>query len=258
MITVLQSIPYTENALAYCEKGGELLSTNDCLGNAAEIYCQMKERESRNNRCVKKSFHIKIRAAPEDKGRLSNQDWIDIADQYACKIGFQDNLYAVYIHEEDTESEHIHIVASRIGDNNLAVPDGYTNYKSLDFSREIEKKYNLRRVKRKLESIKQETEFIADNGHSKEFRSKIAAAIEISDSLEDLVFHLENQKVRTKIGKGISFINSRGVKKKGSEIDRNFSLAGIKSQLNIKTERQTPVNQTKIINSKRISPGISK
>lgn len=257
MITVLQSIAYTENALAYCERGGEILDMHKCLGNASEVYAQMKQQESFNSRCLKKSFHIKIRAAPEDKGKLSNQDWIDIGQQYAKKIGFQDNLYAVYIHEEGTDREHIHMVASRIGDDNLAVSDSYTHYKSQDFSREVEKKYNLRRVERKLECIKQDIEFKPDNSHTAEFKTKIVAAIEISDSIEDFVFHLENQGIHTKIGRGISFTNSKGVRKKGSEIDRKFSLANIKKQLNMKTLTHTQSIAPKLSTRKRTQFGRS-
>lgn len=114
MITKLQSISYTKNALAYCELGGDLLYSNSCFGNHQDIYLQMKEHELLNEHCKKKTFHIKIRIAPEDKGKLNTNDWIDITKKYAQKIGFSDNPYAIYIHEEGTEKEHIHIVASRI------------------------------------------------------------------------------------------------------------------------------------------------
>ena len=74
MITKLQSISYTQNALLYCEKGGEILTSNECLGNANDIFKQMQQRELLNDRCLKKGFHIKIRSAPEDMGKLNNQD----------------------------------------------------------------------------------------------------------------------------------------------------------------------------------------
>jgi len=64
MIAKLQSISYTGNALQYCERGGEILYSNECLGNAKQIYVQMKMLENRNDRCEKKAFHIKIRIAP--------------------------------------------------------------------------------------------------------------------------------------------------------------------------------------------------
>lgn len=231
MIAKLQSISYTSNALLYCEKGGELLTSNECLGNANQIYEQMKELEKRNDRCVKKAFHIKIRIAPEDKGKLNSQNWVDISEAYANKIGFQDNMYAVYIHEEGSEKEHIHIVASRIMDNNLAVPDNFTHYKNLDFCREIEKKYELRKVERKLEKIKNQEEFIPTDKRTVDLKEAVFSAIEISDSMEDLVFHLKNQKIKTKIGRGISFIDPNGVSKKGSDIDRKLSLKGIEKLL---------------------------
>lgn len=231
MIAKIESISHAKNALLYCEKGGELLTSNKCLGNANEIFSQMQHQEILNDRCIKKTFHAKLRAAPEDKGKLTNQDWIDIANKYALKIGFQDNMYATYIHEAGTEREHIHIVSSRIQDNNLAVPDSFTHLKSLDFCRVIEKEYKLRQVKRKLEQLKENKEFIPNNKYSLGLKEVILSAIEISDSIEDVVFHLKNQNIKTKIGRGITFTDANGISKKGSAIDRKLSLKGIEKLL---------------------------
>ena len=160
MIAKLESISYLQNALIYCEKGGELLMSNKCFGNSSDINFQMMKNNSLNDKCIKNTFHIKIRIAPEDQGKLNNQNWIEIANDYARKIGFEQNPFAVYIHEEDTDKEHIHIVASRIMENNLAVKDNYTHYKNMDFCREIEKQYKLREVQRVLETVKSKEVFI--------------------------------------------------------------------------------------------------
>jgi len=231
MITKVQTISHTKNALCYCERGGELLATSKCFGNADDIYKQMKAKEKLNDRCVKQSFHIKIRIAPEDKGKLSNQDWIDVSNSYALKMGFEKNMFAVYIHQENTEKEHIHIVASRICDNNLAVPDNFTHFRSLDFSRQMEKKYKLRQVQRKLEKLKQQQKFISHNNRSINLKKAILSAIRISNSLDEVVKYLNSENIQTKIGRGISFIDPNGVKKKGSEIDRKLSLSGIQKIL---------------------------
>lgn len=262
MITKLQSISYTQNALNYCEKGGEILMAHKCLGTANEIYNQMKLKQDMNDRCTNKSFHIKIRIAPEDKGKLTNQDWIDISNQYAQKIGFQDNMFAVYIHEEGTEKEHVHVVTNRIGDNNLAVPDNYTHYRSQDFSRTIEKKYKLRKVGRKLEisegtgKLEVNPEFVSNNQYTGSMKSTIYNAIDISDSIEDVIFHLKNHNIQTKIGRGITFINEKGIRKKGSEIDRKLSLKGIKKLLSYKQQQkrlQAPKNLKLITKKSQIS-----
>ena len=237
MIVKLESISYGKNALAYCERGGEVLYTNKCLGNSSQIYEQMKIQGRFNDRCIKRFFHIKMRQAPEDKGKLSNQDWIDIAEDYAQKIGFQNNLYAVYIHEQNTEKTHCHLVCMRIGDNNLAVRDDHTHYKNMDWSRKIEARYHLRRVDRRLEKFKAQEKFISTDAKVQDLKEEIFAAIKMSDSMEDLIFHLENRGIKTKIGRGISFTKN-GIRKKGSHIDRKFSLKGIEKILRYKEQEK--------------------
>lgn len=227
MITKNQSISYTRNALLYAERGGELLYSHKCYGDADAIYHQMKEYEAFNSRTLKKTMHVKMRIAPEDKGKLSNQDWIDIAEKYANKIGFQNNAYAIYIHEENTDKEHIHIISSRIRDNNTAVSNSFTHYKNLDFSRQIEVEYNLRKVERKLEKMKQQEVFKSTDTRVLHLKKEIEEAIEMSDDLDDFIFYLNQKGVKVKRGRGISFIDKDGVKFKGSQISRNLSLKKI-------------------------------
>ncbi|WP_237274846.1 relaxase/mobilization nuclease domain-containing protein [Tenacibaculum ovolyticum] len=238
MITKLESIAYLQNALAYCERGGELIASNKCIGNSTQINSQMERNNALNDRCLKNTFHIKIRIAPEDKGKLDTNNWIDISNKYAKKIGFQENPFAVYIHEENTEREHIHIVASRIKSNNLAVEDSFTHYKNMDFCREIEKKYKLRQVKRVLEAVKKQEVFIKNDKRIKPLEEKIKSAINQSDSFEDFEFHLKNIGVKTKKGRGIGFIDEKGVYIKGSDINRKYSLKGIEKQLSYEQQEK--------------------
>lgn len=232
MIAKLESIAYLQNALGYCERGGELIVSYKCFGDSTQINSQMEKNNALNDRCLKNTFHIKIRIAPEDKGKLNTQDWIDISNDYAKKIGFQENPFAVYVHEEGTEKEHIHIVASRIKPNNLAVNDSYTHYKNMDFCREIEKKHQLRQVKRVLEAIKKQEVFVKNDKRIAPLEEKIASAIKQSDSFEDFEFHLKNVGIKTKKGRGIGFTDEKGVYIKGSDINRKYSLKGIENLLN--------------------------
>ncbi|SDS19621.1 Relaxase/Mobilisation nuclease domain-containing protein [Polaribacter sp. KT25b] len=238
MIAKLESIAYLQNALDYCERGGELIASNKCIGNSTEINSQIERNNALNDRCVKNTFHIKIRIAPEDKGKLNTQDWIDISNDYAKMIGFKENLYAVYMHEEGTNKEHIHIVASRIQSNNLAVEDSFTHYKNMDFCREIEKKYKLRQVKRVLETVKKQEIFIKNDNRIAPLEEKIKSAINQSDSFEDFEFHLKNMGVKTKKGRGIGFIDEKGVYIKGSAINRKYSLKGIEKLLSYEQQEK--------------------
>lgn len=231
MIIKLQSISYTKNALSYCELGGCLLYSNLCFGKHQDIYLQMKEYESYNENCKKKTFHIKMRIAPEDKGKLTTNDWLTIAKKYAHKIGFENNPYAIYIHAENTEKENIHIVASRIQHNNLAVSDSFTHYKNLDFSRAIEKEYGLRKVERKLDSFKKKQIFQSSDKRVQNIADCIEKSIDISDDMSDFIFHLLQMGIKTKKGRGITFVDKEGVHIKGSRIHRNYSLKGIEKRL---------------------------
>lgn len=262
MIAKLESITYLHNALAYCERGGELIASNKCLGSSTEINYQMERNNALNDRCLKNTFHIKIRIAPEDNGKMNTQNWIDISNEYAKKIGFQENLFAVYMHEENTEREHIHIVASRIQPNNLAVGDSFTHYKNMDFCREIEKKYNLRQVERVLETVKKQEIFVKNDKRIPLLEEKIASAIKQSDSFEDFQFHLKNMGIKTKKGRGIGFIDEKGVYIKGSDINRKYSLKGIEKLLSYgEQEKQmyekrglNNSNKDQLINEYRIDP----
>lgn len=231
MIAKLESIAYLQNALTYCQFGGELIVSNKCIGNSDQINSQMEINNAFNDRCIKNTFHIKIRIAPEDKGKLNTKDWIDISNDYAKKIGFQNNPFAVYIHEENTDKEHIHIIASRVKSNNLAVSDSYTHYKNMDFCRNIEKKYKLRQVKRVLETVKKQEIFTKNDKRIAPLEEKIISAIKQSDSFQDFEFHLKNMGIKTKRGRGIGFTDEKGVYIKGSDINRKYSLKGIEKLL---------------------------
>ncbi|MBL4798078.1 MAG: relaxase/mobilization nuclease domain-containing protein [Oleispira sp.] len=241
MIVKLQTISHTANALAYCEKGGDIIATHMCLGDSTSINKQMKKHNSINDRCYKNTFHIKIRIAPEDKGKLSIQDWIDISNGYAKKIGFNKNPYAVYIHEENTEQEHVHLLVSRILPNGLATNDSFTHLKSMDYARYLEEKYTLRKVERKLEKLQKNEIFIASDKRHAILKLTIGKAIEFSDNFEDFKFYLKNEGIKVKEGRGIGFTDAKGVYFKGSAIDRKFSLKGIKNAI----EGQHQINKQK-------------
>ena len=65
MIAKLQSISYLSNALNYCDRGGTLLHTNQCFGGTSDINLQMVKHNRFNDKCLKNTFHVKIRMGNE-------------------------------------------------------------------------------------------------------------------------------------------------------------------------------------------------
>jgi len=234
MITKIESISYTKNALEYCERGGELLMQHKCFGLSADVYQDMLENNTLNNRCTKPTFHVKLRPAPEDAGKLNNQQFIDIAEKYAKEIGFHNNPYAVYIHEEYTQKAHVHIVASRIKSDNTAVSDSFLFYENLEFSAKVEKEYGLRQVERPnyKNKVIDATPFVSKDKRKIALVENIESAIKFSDNIEDFVDLLKVKDIKVKLGRGIGFTDADGVSFKGSALGRQFSLKGVTSQIN--------------------------
>lgn len=232
MITKIESISYTKNALEYCERGGELLTQHKCFGKSTDVYIDMKENNSLNEKCKNPTFHIKIRPAPEDCGKLNNQQFVDIAESYANEVGFQNNPYAVYIHEEGTDKEHIHIVASRIKTDNTAVSDSFLFYKNLEFSKNIEMEYGLRQVKRPNYKEKETVPFVSNDKRKLALVKSIESAIQFSDNMVDFIDLLKVKDIKVKLGRGIGFTDADGVSFKGSALGRQFSLSSIRGQIN--------------------------
>lgn len=96
-----------------------------------------------NERAKTKLIHISLNFHPSEKERLSKEFYMDVADKYMDKIGFGDQPYLVYQHE-DAGHPHVHVLApliredgSRIATHNIA------KNLSEPARKEIEKEFGL-------------------------------------------------------------------------------------------------------------------
>lgn len=90
--------------------------------------------------------HISINPHPEDV--LSDQQLADIAQEYMQKLGYGNQPYLVYKHE-DIDRHHIHIVGLRVDENGKPLNDKFEHRRSKQITRELEKKYDLHPVEKK-------------------------------------------------------------------------------------------------------------
>ena len=91
-------------------------------------------------------LHISINPHPEDV--LSDSQLSDIAREYMRKLGYGDQPYLVYKHE-DIDRHHIHIVGLRVDENGKPLNDRFEHRRSKQITRELERKYNLHPAERK-------------------------------------------------------------------------------------------------------------
>lgn len=91
-------------------------------------------------------IHISLNPHPEDV--LSDEQLSEIAQEYLEKMGYGNQPYMVYKHE-DIDRHHIHIVSLRVDENGKKINDKFEFKRSKDTTRELEKKYGLLPAERK-------------------------------------------------------------------------------------------------------------
>lgn len=93
-----------------------------------------------NQRTEKPVLHISINPDPKDK--LSEEQLSEIAQTYMDKMGYGDQPFIVYKHE-DIDRHHIHIVSLRVDENGKKLDHNFEYKKSMDICRALEQQYGL-------------------------------------------------------------------------------------------------------------------
>ena len=94
--------------------------------------------------------HISLNPHPEDV--LTDAELQDIAREYLEKLGFGNQPYLVFKHE-DIDRHHLHIVTVRVEENGKCISDKNNYYRSKQITRELEKKYGLHDAERRTRRL---------------------------------------------------------------------------------------------------------
>jgi len=96
-------------------------------------------------RTEKPVIHISLNPHPDDK--LTDVELADIAQKYMDKLGYGNQPYMVYKHE-DINRHHLHIVSIRMDENGKCLNNAYNFHRSKAITRELEKQYGLHTAER--------------------------------------------------------------------------------------------------------------
>ena len=131
---------------------GKLLATNkifdDCSGKTCitNALRDFQRYLSPHIRTEKPVVHISLNPHPDDV--LTDMDMENIAREYLERMGYGNQPYMVYKHE-DIDRHHMHIVTVRVDDNGKCISDKNNYYRSKQITRELEKKYGLHGAERR-------------------------------------------------------------------------------------------------------------
>lgn len=91
-------------------------------------------------------LHISLNPHPDDI--LTDEQLTAIAEEYMQKMGYGNQPYIVYKHE-DIQRHHIHIVSTQVDETGKKIADSNNFFKSKSITRELEQKYGLHPAEKK-------------------------------------------------------------------------------------------------------------
>lgn len=131
---------------------GRLLDTNgiidSCDGkiNNALVMRIFERHLSVNRRTEKPVVHISLNPHPNDV--LTDNDLATIAREYLERLGFGEQPYLIYKHE-DIDRHHLHIVTVNVDSNGRRLNQDFLFRRSKRITDELETKYGLHKADRK-------------------------------------------------------------------------------------------------------------
>ncbi|MGL4364631.1 MAG: conjugal transfer protein MobB [Bacteroidales bacterium] len=128
------------------DKEASVLAVNEVWENPNGVY-SMRDfvqsfnlRLDKNQRTEKPIVHISLNPDPKDE--LTNEQFQEIAEKYMKGMGFGEQPYIVFKHE-DIERKHIHIVTTNVDKNGKKINDSNNFFRSKELTNDIEKEYKL-------------------------------------------------------------------------------------------------------------------
>lgn len=138
------------------KREGKILFSNRIIQDkdgSHNMYLNLKSFEpylDANKRTEKPVLHISLNPHPDDK--LTDEQLSHIAQVYMDKMGYGNQPYLVYKHE-DIDRHHLHIVSLRVDENGKKLNDSFEKRRSEQVRKELEQKYNLIPAEKQKQSI---------------------------------------------------------------------------------------------------------
>ena len=165
------------------KKGAYLIGGTMCGQTPEELAAEFTSaRQLRPNLKVA-VFHASLSVDRTEKledSEKNDQRWLAIAADYMKTMGFDNNQYTVVKHN-DTDHDHVHIVASRIRLDGSVVDDSWDYYRSQETIRQLEQNYNLEIVAPSWEEDKRSP----TTGEHRHLQSKGNKSVRVQ--LQDLI-----------------------------------------------------------------------
>lgn len=213
----------------------EILLFNQCYGNQKQLIQQFNEVRQQNSKLAKPVLHITLSLAWGEQ--LSKDKLMQLCQDCAKDMGIENNQY-VAIHHNDTSHQHLHIVANRIGFDKRTVSDSNNFQKMASYCRKMELKFNLTQVLNPRKFLpKEQWNIPRQDGRKEQLKKNIQQTLQHVNNYQQFELKMKALGYWVLKARGISFIDDKKVKIKGSEV--GFSLMKIEKILSLKKESES-------------------
>ena len=224
----------------------EILSTN--FTNMGSILKELAMMRAMNPKLKRNTYHTSLNFATGEK--ISKQKMRAIAEEYMKRMGFDNNLYIIFRHH-DSNHPHCHILSTRNRFDGTVVSDSNNYQRSEQIVRDLEKRYNLQKVKSSKQSTlkapnRDELEMIQRTKRPSKklvLQHKVREALRQSVTMQEFINHLERQSINVLFNhastgrvSGITY-QIPGFKIRGQALGNQFKFGSITKQINYEQSR---------------------
>ncbi|TLP79242.1 relaxase/mobilization nuclease domain-containing protein [Maribacter sp. ACAM166] len=244
--------------LAYNEKKveqgmGYVLDTNITIGKTVHMTQEFNIVRQLRPRLGKAVYHVSLNLPYEDS--LSDKQFTSLGMDYLKGMGFDDNQYIMYRHQ-DQEHEHIHIIANRVKFSGELVSDSKDYERSERLVRKLELNYSLSQLEdnkltRKATITQKEIEKAFRTGEPPmklTLQYHLENSISNSNNTTEFIRELNTRNICPEFNvskstgrvTGISF-RHKGIIYKGSSLGRHYSWNNIIKRIDYEQDRDRGV-----------------
>lgn len=151
----------------------KMIETRDGKYTVAQLAKSFEPYLVANKNTEKTALHISLN--PDPKDNVSDEKFIQIAQDYMNEMGYGEQPFVVFKHT-DINRTHIHIVSVGVDEEGRKISDKFEKRKSMKICRELEQKYKLISATNK-ESVQNEKVFSPVNYQVGDVKSQLASVI---------------------------------------------------------------------------------
>jgi hypothetical protein len=256
------------------DKQAEILASSGVsIESAAEMISDFNLGKAVNPGLGYPVWHTSLSFNPDDAARLDSAKMLAIAEGYLQKMGLDNTQHVIVRHHDQTDNQHLHIIANRVDYDGKTIDDGRNFYRSKLALRELVAEHGLTPGKGKRPELQHPERLRGTDLARHEMLTVVNQTLAAESQRPQLLATLRAaglgiEERFDKMGRatGISF-EKDGYKFKGSDLGRHLSSAGIDKQLAANAQKQqaavttsevTTVSQLPASASAAIGSGVDK